>query len=97
MKATIYTCNTSQSEDGTIKGGYHEIHSINYLQSVDHLVATVCDVIKNNLLYGCKDSVLEDVVIMCDDEFVVEHIKKNYNKVFCCFEFKPKIEFDHNM
>lgn len=60
-------------------GGYHEIHQINNLQSTQHLIATVDSIIKNNLLYSCKDTILEDVRILCDDSSVVDKVNEHYN------------------
>ena len=41
----IVTCN-SMYEDGECVGGYHEIHRINYLQSVNHIIASIDSIIK---------------------------------------------------
>lgn len=77
----IMTCN-SIYKDGECVGGYHEIHKINYLQNVQHLIATVDSIIKNNLLYGCDDTVLEDVCISCSDQKVIDEVNEHY-KGFC--------------
>ena len=54
----ILTCN-SMYKDGECVGGYHEIHKINYLQNVNHLIASIDSIVKNNLLHGCDDTILE--------------------------------------
>ena len=74
----IFTSN-SMYENGKCVGGYHEIHKINYLQNAHHLIATVESIIKNNLLYGCGDTVLEDVMVSCDDQKVVDEVNKHFN------------------
>lgn len=73
----ILTCN-SMYQDGECIGGYHEIHKINYLQNIEHLIATIDSVVKNNLLYGCNDTVLESVSVSCSDQSVIDAINKHY-------------------
>lgn len=75
----IVTCN-SMYEKGECVGGYHEIHKINFLQNVDHAIATINSVIKNNLLYGCEDTVLEDVIVSCSDDDTTDKINKYYQE-----------------
>lgn len=77
----ITTCNFMY-EDGKCLGGYHEIHKINYLQNKEHLFANIDSIIKNNLLYGCNDTVLEEVWISCDSQKIINDINKHYNG-FC--------------
>lgn len=36
----IMTCN-SVYKNGECVGGYHEIHKINYLQNIQHLIASI--------------------------------------------------------
>lgn len=79
--ADILTCN-SMYKDGECVGGYHEIHTINYLQNINHLIATIDSIIKNNLLYGCDDTVLESVSVHCDDKTVIDALNEHY-KGFC--------------
>ena len=74
----IYTSNSAY-ENGKCVGGYHEIHKINYLQNAKHLIATIDSIIKNNLLYGCDDTVLEFVTATCDDQKVVDEVNKHYD------------------
>ena len=56
----IFTSNSAY-KNGVCVGGYHEIHKINYLQNTQHLIATIESIVNNNLMYGCDDTVLEDV------------------------------------
>ena len=77
----IMTCN-SMYEIGKCVGGYHEIHKINYLRNMQHLIATIDSIIKNNLLYGCDDTVLENIVVSCTDQKIIEEVHKHYNG-FC--------------
>lgn len=83
----ILTCN-SMYKDGECVGGYHEIHTINYLQNINHLIATIDSIVKNNLLYGCDDAVLESVSVSCSDQSVTDALNEHY-KEFCG---KVKIE-----
>ena len=77
----IMTCN-SMYKDGECVGGYHEIHKINYLQNSQHLIATINSIIKNNLLYGCNNTVLEEVSVSCEDRKITDEINEHY-KGFC--------------
>ena len=81
MKANIRTCN-SAFENGSCVGGYHEIHIVHYLSSTDHLIATIDSIIRNNLLYGCKDVVLEEVHVVCDSKCTVEYINRHIKHIF---------------
>lgn len=73
----ILTCN-SMYQNGECIGGYHEMHKINYLQNIEHLTATIDSIVKNNLLYGCDDTVLESVLVSCSDQSVIDAINKHY-------------------
>ena len=77
----IMTCN-SMYKDGECVGGYHEIHKINYLQNSQHLVATIDSIIKNNLLSGCNNTVLEEVSVSCEEQKIIDEINEHY-KGFC--------------
>lgn len=77
----IMTCN-SMYRNGECVGGYHETHKINYLQNMQHLIATIDSIIENNLLYGCEDTVLEEICVSCRDQKMEEEINKYYNG-FC--------------
>ena len=74
----ILTCN-SKYENGKCVGGYHEIHMVEYLSCVSHLIATIDSIIKNNLLYGCNEASLESVLISCYDQNVIDEINRHYN------------------
>lgn len=67
--------------DGEYVRAYHEIHEINRLSSVEHIIATVDSVIQNNLKYKNDDTVLTDVFVSCtEDGFtkaVIDHYKEN--------------------
>ena len=76
----IMTCN-SVYKNGECVGGYHEIHKINYLQNMQHLIASINSIIKNNLLYECEDTVLEEICVSCGDQEVEEEINKHYNGI----------------
>lgn len=81
MKAKVTTCN-SIMENGVCVSGYHEIHEIKYLSGIKHLVATVNSIIRNNLLYGYKDFVLEEVVVEVDNVDAMEYISKHCKNIF---------------
>ena len=87
MKAYVTTCN-SMIKDGEVNGGYHEMHEIKYLSGMEHLIATIDSIIKNNLLYGCEDTILESVVVDCSDRNAVKYIADHCNDIFRY----PKIE-----
>lgn len=89
-KIEILTCN-SMYKDGECVGGYHEIHEIKYLQNVNHLIATIDSIIKNNLLFGCDDTVLESVSISCNDQGVIDVINEHYKGL--CGKVKIEAEF----
>lgn len=86
----ITTCN-SMYEDGECIGGYHEIHNIKYLQNVNHLIATIDSIVRNNLLYGCEDTVLNSVLVSCSDRSIVDELNKHYNGF--CGKVKIEVEF----
>lgn len=97
LKAKLITYNTIRNDDGVIVGGYHEVHNIKCLQNIEHLVANICDVIKNNLLYGCRDTVLEAVECAVNDMNVAKFIKENSKTLFMGFELEFIIGFDPNL
>ena len=67
--------------DGEYVKAYHEIHEINHIQNVEHIIATVNSVVHNNLLYKNDETTLTDVFISCsNDEFqetVIGYFKSN--------------------
>lgn len=79
MKDIEIITGNSVYENGECVGGYHEIHKISYLQNTQHLIATIDSIVKNNLLYGCDDTVLECVIVSCDDQKVADEVDKHYN------------------
>lgn len=86
----ILTCN-SMYKDGECIGGYHEMHKINYLQNIEHLIATIDSIVKKNLLYGCNDTILESVSVSCSDQSVVDAINEHYKGL--CGKVKIVAEF----
>ena len=72
----IIITSNSLMRDGEYVKAYHEIHEINNLSNVDHIIATVESVIHNNLKFKNDDTVLSDVFISCsDDDFKREVLK----------------------
>ena len=88
----IFTSNSAY-ENGVCVGGYHEIHKINYLQNAQHLIAVVESIVKNNLLYGCDGTILEDVTVSCDNQKVIDEINKYFNGR--CGKVKVYVEFNY--
>lgn len=86
----IMTCN-SMYKDGECVGGYHEIHKINYLQNINHLIVTIDSIVKNNLLYGCDDTVLESVSVSSRDKDVIDLLNEHYKGL--CGKVKIEIGF----
>lgn len=86
----ILTCN-SIYQDGECIGGYHEMHKINYLQNIEHLIATIDSIVKNNLLYGCDDTVLESVSVSSSDKDVINALNNHYNGA--CGKIKIEVGF----
>lgn len=76
----ILTCN-SIHKDGECIGGYHEIHKINYLQNINHLIATIDSIVKNNLLYGCDNTVLESISVSCSDKYIIDLLNEHYKEL----------------
>ena len=77
----IIITSNSLMRDGEYVKAYHEIHEINHLSNIDHVIATVESMIQNNLKYKNDDTVLTDVYVSCtNDDFtkaVVDYYKKN--------------------
>ena len=90
-KVEIFTSNSAY-ENGVCVGGYHEIHKINYLRNAQHLIATVESIVNNNLMYGCDDTILEDITVSCDDQKVIDEINEHFNglcgNVKICVDFR---------
>ena len=73
----IITCN-SKFENGKCIGGYHEIHKINVLKNFKHLVSTVNNIISNNIIYGCDDTILEEILVQSCDDKIVDKINEYF-------------------
>lgn len=81
MKVTIITANSMYKNNQCI-GGYHEIHEVNYLQNVEYVIATINSIIKNNLMYGCVDTVLESVEVLCENTATQIYIEEYFKNSF---------------
>ena len=68
----------SMYKDGEEVGGYHEIHIMYYQQNIKHIIANIDSIIANNLLYGCEDTVLEDVTISCRNLSIIDQLVAHY-------------------
>ena len=72
----IIITSNSLIHDGEYVKAYHEIHEINHLSNVEHIIATINSVIHNNLKFKNDDTILTDVFISCsNDDFQREVIK----------------------
>lgn len=65
--------------DGEYVKAYHEIHEINHLSNVNHIIATVKSVILNNLKFKNDDTVLSDVFISCSNEDYEREVIKYFS------------------
>lgn len=79
MKVVITTCNTLYKKHEVV-GGYSEIHKINYISNIKHLIATVESVVVNNITYKNDSTVLDAILIECDDTEMVNALIKYYDK-----------------
>lgn len=71
---TIITSNTNNKD-----GGYHEIHEIKYLNSPQHALETVKNILDLNILYGDKEYPIVAVEIKCNELETYNFIKEYYN------------------
>ena len=94
INAEIITSNP-KLVDGKIVGGFHATIIAKMLSSTEHLIATIDSVIKNNLLYECKDGiVLDEVVIGCNDHDAVDYIIEHRDDLFSYTDAKIRICVD---
>lgn len=78
-KVTIITDNaTYNSLRSMVIGGYHEIHEIHYLSSIEHLLATIDSIIENNLTYSGLESELVSVTVETDDKKAFSAVSSHY-------------------
>ena len=87
----IMTCN-----DGINGGGFYEIHNINCLQNIDHLIFMIDGIILGNLKYNCRDSILKEVIVRLEDQDDVDYINDYYksNRVFSDILIRAEIKED---
>lgn len=88
MRVEVRTCNSTY-ENGECVGGYYETHTVKCLSNVKHVIATVESIVKNNLLYGCIDTVLEEIYISCEDIETSKELEKYFKK----FPMKVMVEY----
>jgi hypothetical protein len=60
------------------KGGYHEIHGINFLNSSEHAFKTIQDIITNNKIFGDSDCYLVAAEVICSNINVYKYLKEQY-------------------
>lgn len=73
MRIQIVTCNTVM-ENGKYKDSYHEIHEIDNLRSVEHVIATVNSIISNNKLFKDSNDTLDSVIVSGSDYSIVNKV-----------------------
>jgi hypothetical protein len=61
------------------KGGYHEIHKINFLGSSEHAFASIQNVITNNKIFGDSDCYLVAVEVICSNPNVYKYLMEQYS------------------
>lgn len=79
MRVQIITCNTKR-ENGKYKDSYHEIHEIDNLRSVEHLIATIDSVISNNQLFKDINDTLDSIIVSGNDTNILNMVIDHYNK-----------------
>ena len=75
----IIITSNSLMRDGEYVKAYHEIHEINHLSNVSHIIASVESVIHNNLKFKNDDTVLSDVFISCSNEDYQREVLKHFS------------------
>ena len=82
IKAKIMTGN-AKSIDGKVAEVFSTTIIAEMLSNTDHLIATINSVIKNNLLYECKDGIkLVMVIIYCNDHDAANYIREHLDVLF---------------
>lgn len=79
MRVQIVTCNNTY-ENGKYKESYHEIHEIDNLRSMEHIVATVNSIISNNKLFKGANDTLESVIISGSDNMMIDKVISFFTK-----------------
>lgn len=79
MRIQVITCNTKR-ENGKYKDSYHEIHEIDNLRCIDHIIATVNSIVSNNQLFKDINDTLDSVIISGDNNDIIDKVIKHYNK-----------------
>lgn len=73
MRIQVVTCNTVR-ENGKYKDSYHEIHEIDNLKNVDHIIATVKSIVTNNELFKDANVTLDSVIVSGSDYSVINKV-----------------------
>ena len=79
MRVQIVTCNNTY-ENGKYKESYHEIHEIDNLKCMEHIIATVNSVISNNKLFKGANDTLESVIISGSDNAMINKVISFFTK-----------------
>ena len=71
--------------DNKYKESYHEIHEIDNIYCLDHIIATIDSIVSNNLRFKTKDTKLNSVIISGDNmemiNKVISHYENNNSEV----------------
>ena len=74
----IITCNSIYDKNNKWVDGYHEIHEITNIKSYAHFIATIESIINLNLKFKNDDSVIDRLIISCDDTHILNQVVQYY-------------------
>lgn len=77
MRIQIFTCN-DVFQNNKYKESYHEIHEIDNIYCLDHIIATIDSIVSNNLRFKTKDTKLNSVIISGDNMEMINEVINHY-------------------
>lgn len=77
MRIQIFTCNDVY-QNNKYKESYHEIHEIDNIYCLDHIIATIDSIVSNNLKFKTKDTKLNSVIISGDNNKIISQVISYY-------------------
>lgn len=79
MRITIMLINSTYDDNGEMVNTFTEIHTIDNLQNVQHVISTINSIIGNNILYSYayNNAKLEAVQTYSTDKFIIDELN-NY-------------------
>lgn len=78
MRVIITTFNVLYKNYEVVEG-YSEVHEINRISNIKHLIATIESVVTNNITYKNDKTVLNAIIVSCDDDKVCDVLIKYYD------------------